>query len=54
VPEADDLMEEEWELMHDGAPSHRAYLIQHFLEDEDINTIPMPARSPDLNPLENV
>lgn len=43
---------------HDGAPAHTAYLIQDWLNDTFPNligkggTIPWPARSPDLNPLD--
>lgn len=55
VPNADDLMEEEpWELLHDGAGSHTAGTVERYLEAEGIDVVPLPARSPDLNPMENI
>ncbi|GFW20423.1 DDE_3 domain-containing protein [Trichonephila clavipes] len=42
----------EFILMHDKARPHRALLVDEFLESEDIRRMDWPARSPDLNPIE--
>ncbi|GFV37908.1 transposon Ty3-I Gag-Pol polyprotein [Trichonephila clavipes] len=34
--------------------SHKAHLIDKFLESDDIRRINWPSRSPDLKPIENV
>lgn len=41
-------------LMDDNAPPHRARIISTFLEEQHIERMPWPAMSPDLNPIENV
>lgn len=41
-------------LVQDGAPSHTAKLTMTFLEDNHIEVLPHPSRSPDLNPIEMV
>ncbi|GFT74336.1 transposable element Tcb2 transposase [Trichonephila clavipes] len=41
-------------FMGENAPSHRTVAAEHFLESEDIERMELPARSPDLNPIENV
>lgn len=41
-------------FMDDNARPHRALLVGEFLESEDINRMEWPARSPDMNPIENV
>ena len=33
---------------------HRARIVQHFLQQEAVQTIPWPAMSPDMNPIEHV
>ncbi|GBM59726.1 hypothetical protein AVEN_40649-1, partial [Araneus ventricosus] len=38
--------------MDDNARQHRALLVDEFLESEDIRRMDWPARSPDLNPIE--
>ncbi|GBN76632.1 hypothetical protein AVEN_218484-1 [Araneus ventricosus] len=40
--------------MDDNARPHRAFLVDGFLESEDIRRMDWPARSPDLNPIEYV
>jgi hypothetical protein len=39
-------------FMDDNARPHRARIVQHFLQQEVVQTIPWPAMSPDMNPIE--
>jgi hypothetical protein len=41
-------------FMDDNAMPHRARIVQHFLQQEAVQTIPWPAMSPDTNPIEHV
>jgi transposase len=41
-------------FMEDNARPHRARIVQHFLQQEAVQTIPWPAMSPDINPMEHV
>ena len=41
-------------FMDDNARPHRARIVQHFLQLEAVQTIPWPAMSPDMNPIEHV
>jgi hypothetical protein len=41
-------------FMDDNARPHRARIVQHFLQQEAVQTIPCPAMSPDMNPIEHV
>ncbi|GFV90635.1 transposable element Tcb2 transposase [Trichonephila clavipes] len=41
-------------FMDDNAPCHRRVAAEQLLESEDIERMNCPARSPDLNPIENV
>jgi transposase len=37
-----------------NARPHRARIVQHFLQQEAVQTITWPAMSPDMNPIEHV
>jgi hypothetical protein len=41
-------------FMDDNPRPHRARIVQHFLQHEAVQTIPWPAMSPDMNPIEHV
>ncbi|GFX85145.1 transposable element Tcb2 transposase [Trichonephila clavipes] len=41
-------------FMDDNAPCHRTVAAEQLLESEDIERMDWPARSPDLNPIENL
>ena len=41
-------------FMDDNACPHRTTLVDDFLESEGIERIPWAAKSPDLNPIENL
>jgi len=54
IPFAEETMEEEWTLIQDGASSHTANKVMEMLDDYDIHVPRWPAKSPDINPIENV
>ena len=41
-------------LMHDIARPHVARICRQFLNRNNINVLPWPAVSPDINPIENI
>ena len=44
----------QWRFMDDNAPPHRSRVAQAFKTQSGIRSIDWPARSPDLNPIENL
>ena len=43
-----------WSLLSDNDPKHTSKLTKAFLEEKHVRTIPPPAKSPDINIIENV
>lgn len=41
-------------FMQDNAPSHSSYATKEYLMNKDVICLNWPARSPDLNPIENI
>jgi hypothetical protein len=41
-------------LAQDNAPCHNTRLIKDWMEENNVNTIPWPSFSPDLNPIEQI
>ena len=41
-------------LMHDNARPHVATICQQFLNRKNINILPWPTVSPDMNPIEHI
>ena len=41
-------------FMQDNAPCHTANLVKAFMAENDIETLPWPPQSPDMNPIENL
>ena len=43
-----------WKLLEDNDPKHTSGLCKIFRADNNIESVPWPASSPDCNPIENV
>jgi hypothetical protein len=55
LPLLDDLGDEEdYIFQEDNAPIHTARVTTEWKDDNNIETLPWPAQSPDLNPIENL
>lgn len=48
------LRKKEYHFMEDGAPCHKARIVEEFKADKRINILPWAGQSPDMNPIENV
>jgi hypothetical protein len=46
--------EPDWIYQQDNAPCHKAKSVTEWFKQNNINVLQWPARSPDLNPIENV
>ena len=42
------------QLLHDGAPAHRARATTTYLNAKNVNVVDFPPKSPDLNVIENI
>ena len=54
LPVAGAIDRERFVLVEDNARPHRAHRVDTFLEDHGIERMEWPAKSPDMNPIENV
>lgn len=56
LPTLESWTEEDKNLifMHDGAPCHKAKVVQTFLNQNNVEVLDWPGNSPDMNPIENV
>lgn len=55
LPFLDDLdYQENYLFQDDNAPIHTARIVKSWKEENEVNSIPWPAQSPDLNPIENL
>ena len=43
----------EWSIQQDNAPCHNEKIDEAWLKENNIKVLQSPARSPDLNPIEN-
>ena len=44
----------EWQFQQDNAPCHKVKTVTIWFQESNIKILQWPARSPDLNPIENV
>jgi hypothetical protein len=56
IPSIDLLIEDKSDLLfqQDNAPCHKAKKVTEWFQKSEIEVLPWPARSPDLNPIENI
>jgi len=45
---------DDWILMEDNGPKHTSKVAKNWKIANDLNRLPWPSQSPDLNPIENV
>jgi len=54
IPFVEDCHAGDWTLQQDGASVHRSHETQGWLAANEIDVLEWPAKSPDLNPIENL
>lgn len=54
LPSVEAVYGDDFTFQHDNSPVHQARIINAFLDENNINVLPFPPKSPDLNPIENV
>lgn len=56
IPSAQQLFptDQEWMLQQGNVSCHTARTVRHWLNDHDVNILPRPIQSPDMNPIENM
>ena len=45
---------ENYIFQHDNDPKHTATIVKQYLRNQQMEVLPWPAQSPDLNPIENL
>ncbi len=54
IPFDNEKMPAGWIFMHDNDPKHTSHLVKGWFNDNKVNVLPLPAQSPDLNPIEHL
>ena len=54
LPFAQGLFQNNFRFQHNNAPAYTAHVVQDFLHEHDVGTLPQPSVSPDTNPIEHL